>query len=327
MIRIYAYSHSGIKTDLSQCWEKLTWSGSKQSCARMAEVTLPSAETDKQLPKLEVGLGYRVQIFEEDKCLLDGFVTTLRESTAAGLKTVRVYDRGLAMNRNYAAYNFQNTTPEAAVRRVCGDFGIPVGDLPGTGSFALTRKFSGESLYRILATFYTKAAEKTGVDYFLRFDGVNFCVKTLQRREKSLVLQPGSNLIQADVTANAESIVNSVLVLDDSGSALFTEQDTESMRLYGAAQTTVKTSETVSAEAKKLLADRKDPSRQVTVTALGNTGLVSGETVIVREPYTGLEDVFAIAADTHTWVNGAYTCKLTLDLKNEMAEVDAGKEE
>ena len=47
----------------------------------------------------------------------------------------------------------------------------------------------------------------------------------------------------------------------------------------------------------------------------------------VREPYTGLSGLFYIDSDVHTWKNGQYYNKLTLNFKKIMAEKSAGSEE
>lgn len=56
----------------------------------------------------------------------------------------------------------------------------------------------------------------------------------------------------------------------------------------------------------------------------GGTGNRTGGCVTVREPTTGLQGLFYIDGDTHTWKNGQYFNKLTLNFKSVMDEQDAG---
>jgi hypothetical protein len=51
---------------------------------------------------------------------------------------------------------------------------------------------------------------------------------------------------------------------------------------------------------------------------------MTGGTVVVREPYTGLYGLFYIDSDVHTWKNGLYLNKLVVNFKNIMDEKDAG---
>jgi hypothetical protein len=45
---------------------------------------------------------------------------------------------------------------------------------------------------------------------------------------------------------------------------------------------------------------------------------------VLREKYTGLYGVFYIDGDIHTWENGLYNNKLTLDFKKLMDEKEVG---
>ena len=77
------------------------------------------------------------------------------------------------------------------------------------------------------------------------------------------------------------------------------------------------------ATAKKALEDGRQ-KRTVTVNVLGDTALLTGETVEVREAKTGLTGIFWIDADIHTWKNKNYYSKLTLNCRNVMATANAG---
>lgn len=78
--------------------------------------------------------------------------------------------------------------------------------------------------------------------------------------------------------------------------------------------------------------DRKPPvggrkqQRTVTVHVLGDLALITGETVVVREQKTGLEGIFWIDADVHTWKNHNYDTMLTLNCRNVAATASAGSE-
>ena len=78
-------------------------------------------------------------------------------------------------------------------------------------------------------------------------------------------------------------------------------------------------------EAQKLLEDGA-MTQTVTVNVLGDLSLITGKTVVVRENKTGLQGIFWIDADVHTWKNKNYYTKLTLNCRNVMATADAGSE-
>ena len=58
----------------------------------------------------------------------------------------------------------------------------------------------------------------------------------------------------------------------------------------------------------------------------GDLSLITGETVVYREHKTGLEGIFRIDADVHTWKNHNYDTMLTLNCRNVAATASAGSE-
>ena len=62
----------------------------------------------------------------------------------------------------------------------------------------------------------------------------------------------------------------------------------------------------------------------ITVNTLGNLKLITGSTVVVEEPVTGVNGLFWIISDTHTWQRGIYQTKLTLSLEGLMDKQTAG---
>lgn len=70
--------------------------------------------------------------------------------------------------------------------------------------------------------------------------------------------------------------------------------------------------------------DDNGVEQKITLNNLGNIANVTGGTVVVREPYTGLYGLFFIDSDVHTWKNGLYLNKLVVNFKNMMDEKDVG---
>lgn len=316
MLEIIAYTGKG-RVDLSRLFSSLKWSGDKNAAARSLNISI--------LPEAEVELGDRVAFSSDGEVLLDGFISSISEKTGLGsLKDVEVHDRGLQLNRNQGVYKFQNATPAEIVRTVCGDFGVEIGELPDTGDFRLTRNFVGVSLYKIIATAYSKAMAETGVHYHIRFVGRQLTVKALARRPTTPLLTPGSNLISASASRSIEKLVNRVVIVDKDGNVLTSRDDTGSQTSYGLSQSVMKDSDNAQKEAAQLLREQATPEYKISVEGLGDTRFTSGETVAVQDRATGLWGVFAIDGDSHVWEGGTYKCSLTLTMQNVMEEVDAG---
>ena len=298
-------------TDLAVSW---TWSGDKSTPVRQLALELVFDE-GSALPVPE--LGDLVTLSDDaGTALFSGIV--LRRTAGSEDKTLSVtcYDYGIYCKRNDGTYKFAQTSPEAVTRQVCGDRDIPVAGLPSTGVL-LDRKFTGVTLDRIIATAWALASEKTGKMYAIRYTPEGLLVKERGVSAESLVLKAAGNLMNAATTEDATGLVNSAAIYDANGNFLRRIGDESSQQLLGVMESHLTQRETADAdaEAKKLLEDNA-VQRTVTANVLGDTALITGETVVVREGVTGLQGVFWIDADVHTWKRGNYYCSLTLNCRN-----------
>ena len=121
------------------------------------------------------------------------------------------------------------------------------------------------------------------------------------------------------------SMINQVAIYNKDDKLIKTLKNAEAIKLYGVMQDYLKQpeKEDVTAQAKKLIDDNGEVQK-ITLNNLGNIANVTGGTVVVREPYTGLYGLFFIDSDVHTWKNGIYLNKLVVNFKNMMDEKEVG---
>lgn len=302
----------------------VTWSGDYQQCARSLEFGLLSSPTDKDIPSVKCELGNAVSFFQDSTELFEGWVFSRTKSTDGSVIDIGCYDRGIYLKKNESSYKFTNTTPEAIAKRVAADFGFAVGEIAATG-IKITRNFLGVTLYNIIETAYTLASEQNGKKYHIVFKGAKLCVVEKAVTASTLIIQGGSNLMDATMSESIENMVNQVAIYDKNDKLVKTVKNSEAVQLYGVMQNYLKQSdgEDTAAKAQKLL-DDNGVEQKITLNNLGNIANVTGGTVVVREPYNGLYGLFYIDSDVHTWKNGLYTNKLTVDFKNIMDEQEAG---
>ena len=213
------------------------------------------------------------------------------------------------------------------VAAACAEKGVPVVELAETG-VALDRKFSAVALDKLVRSAYSLAAEQTWERYSIRMKPGGLSVTVRQQSESSINLRPRSNLMYATTTESIVDMVNSVGIYDQQGQRVTTVADNAAIALYGTMERHVQQtgSNDPYAEAEALLQDNGF-SQNVVVEVLGDPRLITGETVVVEEEHTGLQGIFWIDADTHTWTRDQYSCKLTLNCRNVMTQAGAGSEE
>lgn len=316
--------NSGGTVNAAQLAPTVSWSGDYQKCSRTLEFGLLSSPTDKSIPVIKCDLGNAVTLFQDSTELFEGWVFSRQKSTNGSTIDIGCYDRGFYLNKNEGSYKFTNTTPEAAAKKVASDFGIPVGELAATG-FPFSRNFLGVSLYKIIATGYSLASAKNGKKYHIGFRGGKLCVTEKKVTDTTLIIAGGSNLMDATMSESIENMVNQVAIYDKNDKLVKTVKNSEAVQLYGVMQNYLKQSdgEDTAAQAKKLL-DDNGVEQKITLNNLGNIANVTGGTVVVREPHTGLYGLFYIDSDVHTWKNGLYLNKLVVNFKNIMDEQEAG---
>lgn len=308
-------------TDTAVSW---TLSGEKSTPVRQLTAQFVFDET-LGLPTPEIG--DQLTLTDEDgKRVFTGPV--LKRTAGSEDKTMSCtsYDYGIYLNRNDGTYRFADQTAEEITRRVCRDRGIPVVAVPTTG-VKLRRKFAGVTLAKIIGTVWSLAEERTGERYAIRYTPDGLLVKKREETTGTVILKGAGRLMDATTAQDATQAVNSVAIYDSKGNFLRRSGDSEGQKLLGVMERhiTKNTSNDADKQAKQLLEDG-GVQTTVTVNALGDLSLISGETVIVQEGKTGLQGVFWIDGDVHTWKRGNYYTKLTLNCRNVTTRLSAGSE-
>lgn len=310
--------------DISPLSSLITWSGDYQQCARTLEFSLISSPIDKLIPTVKVDLGNVAVLMQENLTLFEGFIFNRQKSTAGSTIGFTCFDRGIYLKRNKTSYKFTNKTPEEITKRICADFGIEVGTVVTTG-IKISRNFLGCTLYDIIQTAYTLASAETKKKYHITFKGVKLNVLEKTVTDETIVIEGGSNLMDATMTDSIEHMINQVAIYDKNDKLIRKINNDELIKLYGIMQDYIKQSDNTDTgmKAQKLL-DDNGIQQKITINNIGNVANVTGGTVVVREPYTGLYGLFYIDSDIHTWKNGLYLNKLVLNFRNIMDEKDVG---
>lgn len=298
--------------------------GDYQSCARQLEVQLASTPISGNIAPCRCEIMDGVVLYDDSNDIaFIGKIWARQKSTNGNSIDITCFDDGFYLNKNKASYKFSNTTPENIVKRICTDYGVPRGDIAKT-KVNITRNFLGNSLYQMIQTAYTLASEQTGDMYQVIFKKGKLCV--IKRGIDADTVVIDGELMDASITESAEKVISRVKIYDKNDKFVRNVDNTAAIKQYGILQDYIKRTDKDdgTAKAKKILKDRI-LSQKITINALGDIRCITGGTVVVREAYTGVYGLFYIDADTHTWKNGQYYNKLTLNFRNIMDEQEAGQ--
>lgn len=323
-IHLQTTDPGGASANITELCKTITWSGSWNAAARTLSYAPVTSYVDRSLPRAPTELGGSARFYIDGDLVMDAFALDRTRDSLGSTIDVTAYDRGLYLTRSEAFFRCSGQTPESATAALCGEFGIETGRLAATG-VSITRNFFGVSLYKIIMTLYTLAADQTGEKYRIRFNGAKLEVVTVGISPQSLLLRPGSNLLNLVSKESASGMTNSVAIYDEQGKLITTEQDGAAVALYGLMQEAIKAKsyDDPVAHAKQVIKE-KGLKTTITVNALGSKDLVTGNTVSLQEPVTGTYGLFWIIADRHHWSKNIYQTRATLSFEALMDEQEAG---
>lgn len=309
--------------DITQLISSVSNSGDYLQAARTLNLSMVSTNSDKDIPSANIELGNVIQLLQADEEIFYGYVFERLKATDS--KTIDLYccDCGIYLKKNRYSYKFRNITPEDITRKICSDFQIEIGSIVST-EVKITKNFIGLDLYSIIIGSYYEASITTGKKYLIRFIGKKLNVIEKGDKSNAQLLQSGYNLLTSNVSESIKNMINSVAIFDDNNNLLTTIKNDSNIKLYGLMQEYYKAGKDgkYKEKANTML---QDIERKITVTNFGNIRCITGNAVVVQEPYTGLYGLFYIDSDTHNWKNGIYTNKLVLNFRNLMDEKDVGE--
>lgn len=306
--------------NITQAVTSVSWSGSVSEAARTVEISVISAPEDKNVKslKLNIGAGDTIKLYEDGELLFLGEVQASRKTGETGTVSYSCYDLLNHLLRSTGVYNFKNTTAERVTEKVCADLGIKTGSIAATKVPLKKMIFDGDTFYDIIMKAYTKAAKQTGRKYICRMDGTKLSVEIKGEKVKDFVLQEGYNITNASYEETIENMVNIVKIYNEKNKQSGVVKNDKHIEKYGIYQETYKKEDGINADAaaKAML---NGIEKKISVEGInGDLGCIAGNGVKIYDKTVGLNGLFWIENDTHTWENGIHTMSLELSFKNLM---------
>lgn len=307
-------------TDITEAVGSVSWGGSVSQAARTAEITVLNAPDDENIEKLKlnIGAGDTIKLYENGENIFLGEVQTAEKMSEYGTVIYSCMDLLVHLLKSTGVYNFENTTAEDITRKVCADFAIETGEIAKSKAPIKKLIIDGSTIYDIIMQAYTKASRQNGELYICRMNGSKLSVEVKGTEIESFVLAEEYNITNSTYQETIENMVNVVKIYDDTGKQIGEVKQDEWIQKYGIYQqiykkekgineTTAATNMFVGIE-KKVSLDGLD----------GVLNCIAGNAVEVQDKATGLDGIFWIDADTHTWENGTHIMNLDLNFKNLM---------
>ena len=313
------------KLDVSQFYNTLTIHGDDKSCGRSLEFGVVVSSTDENLPKLNLKQGDKVEVVtDDDKKVFSGTLRFKEKSIKANIMSVKALDRLVDSNMSKGSYVFENKNPADIAKKVFKDCGLKVGK--AISARPVTRTFDGASLYDIVYTSYYLDYEKTGKPYIIKMNYGSESVDIVEKGKTvaKYQLNAKENLLDAKYSETSEKLINRVKIFDENGKEAGEVSGESVGDICNTDIYKKEKDEDPGARAKAML---KGIERMASVSSLGDWSLVTGNAVIIKESFTGLNGKFFIVGDTHKIEKGVHRVDLELAFKNIMEEKTSGSDE
>lgn len=304
--------------DVTDYYQGLEWSGNKGEVARKIDFEL--IHNDAFPLKIQAKEHKMVQFFEGEDEIFRGYIFGVDINKESSTMQITAYDGSIFLLKSQGHFKFQGKTPDVVTRQVCAEVNVPVGKLEKGNPY--DRIHDGDTLYEIIMTGYTITSQKTGNHYYSFMDKGKLNVEKKGAKVYQYALDSENDIIDANYRVNSEDAINKVKAFDENGKMVAVFELDNIDEFPGILQAVYK-GENPKTEGKALL---KKPTVEASIDGLGSTECITGRAVVIHEPVTGLDGLFYIDSDRHTFHNGLHFMSLQLSLQNVMDKHMSGSE-
>lgn len=315
----------GTVYDITQAISSIRWGGDIRQAARKLEVDF-AVSRDVKIPKYNVPLGSLLLLSSNDVELLRGVAFDNQKSTN-GTYTAVSYDHLIYLLRSQGTYIFRGVSADNILRKLCSDFGVPVGNIPDTGVVLNKLVLRGMTIYDMCVIALTETTKLNGKKYMLRMREGKLDLIEKSRQAVRWLISEGSNLISASYSESLNDMKNKILIVGDKDQIIAQVQDDNLIKMYGILQGLKQESDITSGEAQTMAANLLKELGKITRLAglecLGIDDVEAGTAIEVKESITGLTGTFYVDTDDHTIQNGSHTMSLKLNWSDVVDTKDA----
>lgn len=307
-------------TDITELVESPIWSGDDKQVARVLKITVVTSTEDVNIPTVNFKMGDAIYLRDDNnKEYFRGFIFSKDKNINSNTMSITAYDGLIYLQKSKGTYNFKNVSPGDITKKMCRDFGIAEGKI--IGGSPIKRIFDAESIYNIIMTAYTLESARTNKKYMPRMSKGRLNIIERGKKVAKYELDPETSIINADYGESIENSINRVKMYDEDNKYL------GQVKLNGVPGVLQDVYKKAKGENARQMANSmlQGLERTASIEALGDFDCITGNAVVVKEPYTGLNGLFYIVSDEHNFEDGQHTMSLGLAFENIMDEQTGGE--
>lgn len=280
--------------DVTDFVESVSWSGNLQQASRTLNIKLVRG--------CRPDVGDKASFFYEERRLFVG--TVMYVDIDPWNNNAECSDKGIFLANNYTFKEYKGT-PQSIAKKVCAEFGVPIGKLAQKTNTKKVTSTGNLSAFKVIEEAYEGKGKNARQYLYVFQDGKLY----IEKAGSEIVANLEEELVSAKRTRSIKGMVNKVVILNDKNKQSGYVENKGDRAKYGTFQKTYKKEKkkNASTEAKESLAGLE---RTGSVTCLGNPKCIAGKAVNVTEKMTGLSGKQIIKSDKHTFTSASYEMSL-----------------
>jgi hypothetical protein len=307
----------GTTYDMSRLVISATWHGRAGAAARDLSVSLIDDDGYwHERAGIDVEQGHQCILFWKDVELFRGMFMTQEQSKSKTL-SVKAYDNGIRFASNRETFNYTNKKASEIFADVCARFGIPTDAIADTRYHIPELPKPKTTGWDVIADALSLTFKATGLRYYPICKGERMSL--LERRYNILqwVIETGVNLTDYSRSVSIEKIRTRIKLLSKEGAVLAEASDLALEKKIGIFQDVVQQNDEMnSGQLTELvnttLAENNKATRVLSITALGQTDVITGTGVFVIVKPIEVAKAYYVDEDTHTFQGHYHSMKLKL---------------
>jgi hypothetical protein len=315
-------------TDITPVVSTVEWSGDVMQPCRTLNVSLTNTlDGRKRIFTFEKGA--EIRFYNAGTELFRGVIFA-DEISRDGKHSITAYDENVYLTKSIDTRKFTNMKASDIVRRLCSDFGIPVGSIADTGYVIPKLILRDKSLYDMILTALTETKKHTGRRFILLNKGGKLVLQERKAQVTQFILENGVNIISARYSQSIEDMKTQVKVIGgdhDKNPIVATVKNDVLVKKFGVMQhlenaDSKLTKSQIEQLARQLLKEHGTIADEATVEAIGIDSVIAGTSVYVKEPLTGIMGGYYVITDSHRYENGTHTMSITLSATDELPTLE-----
>lgn len=309
--------------DVSECFEKIIWSGRKGAAPRSVKITLLDDDGEKhKRVSVDCENGDQCVMYENGIELFRGIIVSHSQGKSKKL-TITAYDNMYYLANNKDSFCYSNQTATQIFDDCMARIGMTGGTAADTVYVIPELPKAKTTYYDILLDALSTTYKASGIRYYISSEKGEIHLRQRSENPLQWVLEIGANITDYEYTKSIVGVKTRVRLLSKEDAVVYEESNAALEDKIGTFMEIKSVNESYNdAQIKELVQsvfeEKGTPSRSLKISGIGITEAISGGCVFVIIPHLGLKRTFYIDEDTHTYTQNSHTMSLKLNFADDI---------